>query len=40
MKSVSKADIVVKSLVPDEKRKPGWSTEMLFHCACHTAGLN
>lgn len=40
MKSVSKADTVVKSLVSAEKRKPGWSMEMLCPCACHTEVLN
>lgn len=30
VKGVSKADIEVKTLISDEKRKPGWSMEMFF----------
>lgn len=40
MKTVYKADAVVKVLVTDEMRKLGWSMEMLIYCACHTEMLN
>lgn len=33
VKSVFKADAVVKMLVSDEMRKPDWSMGMLIYCA-------